>query len=52
MARVPIRVRLVLGFAVVMAAVLGLTGAFIYDRTRDDLNDQIQRELEARMAAT
>ena len=52
MSRVPIRVRLVLGFAVVMAAVLGLTGAFIYDRTRDDLNDGIQRELEARMAAT
>ncbi len=52
MARIPIRIRLVLGFAAVMAVVLGLTGIFIYDRTRDDLNDGIQRELEARMAAT
>ncbi len=40
------------GFAVVMALVLALTGAFIYNRTRDDLNNQIQRELEARLAAT
>lgn len=52
LARIPIRIRLVLGFALVMALVLGLTGAFIYDRTRDDLNAQIQRELEARLAAT
>lgn len=49
--RIPIRVRLVLGFAAVMALVLALTGAFIYDRTRDDLNRQIQRELDARLAA-
>lgn len=52
LSRVPIRVRLALGFAAVMALVLALTGAFIYDRTRDDLNRQIQRELEARLAAT
>lgn len=52
LARIPIRIRLVLGFALVMALVLALTGAFIYDRTRDDLNRQIQRELEARLAAT
>lgn len=52
LAGIPIRIRLVLGFVFVMAVVLGLTGAFVYDRTRDDLNRQIQRELDARLAAT
>ncbi len=49
--RIPIRVRLVLGFALLMALVLVLTGVFIYDRTRDDLNRQIQHQLDARLAA-
>jgi signal transduction histidine kinase len=47
---VPIRARLVAGFAIVMAVVLAATGLFVYERTRSDLDTQIVRELSARMA--
>jgi signal transduction histidine kinase len=48
--RLPIRVRLALAFAGVMAIVLGATGAFVYARTASDLDEQIERELAARLA--
>jgi heavy metal sensor kinase len=47
---IPIRLRLALGFAAVMAVVLAAVGAFVYDRTGSDLDQQISRELKARMA--
>lgn len=47
---VPIRARLVVGFAIVMAAVLSATGIFVYERTQSDLDRQIARELSARLA--
>ncbi|MQA74813.1 MAG: HAMP domain-containing protein [Solirubrobacterales bacterium] len=50
MSRLPIRLRLALAFAVVMALVLGATGAFVYARTADDVDRQIDRELSARLA--
>jgi heavy metal sensor kinase len=48
---VPIRLRLALAFAVLMALVLAATGAFVYIRTSNDLDQQIARELDARLAA-
>ena len=48
--RLPIRLRLVLGFAALMAAVLAATGFFVYERTASDLDRQIDRELAARLA--
>lgn len=50
LARVPIRLRLALGFAVVMTIVLAAVGAFVYLRTGSDHDEQISRELGARMA--
>jgi signal transduction histidine kinase len=49
--RVPIRTRLALGFALVMAAVLATVGTFVYAHTRSDLDRQIDRELDARIAS-
>ena len=50
LATIPIRVRLVLGFSLLMALVLALIGTFVYARTSSDLDQQIARELDARMA--
>jgi signal transduction histidine kinase len=50
MSRVPVRIRLVLAFAAVMAVVLAGTGLFVYDRLADDLDDTADRELAARLA--
>jgi len=47
---IPIRLRLALGFAVVMTVVLAAVGAFVYGRTGSDLDAQIARELDARTA--
>jgi signal transduction histidine kinase len=46
--RVPIRIRLTLAFAVVMAIVLGATGAFVYLRQRSDLDSAIDRNLSSK----
>ena len=46
----PIRLRLALAFAGVMAIVLAAVGAFVYERTAHDLDRQIDRELSARLA--
>jgi heavy metal sensor kinase len=50
LAAIPIRIRLVLGFSLLMALVLALIGTFVYTRTSSDLDQQIARELDARMA--
>lgn len=50
MKRIPIRTRLTLAFAAAMALVLCATGAFVYERQRSDLDEQIERELDARLA--
>jgi len=50
LASIPIRLRLALGFAVVMAIVLAAVGTFVYLRTGSDHDEQISRELGARMA--
>jgi len=47
---IPIRLRLALGFATVMAVVLAAIGLYIYDRTDSDLDARIDRELAARLA--
>jgi two-component system, OmpR family, sensor kinase len=47
----PIRVRVTLVFTAVMAAVLAITGFVVYDRTRSDLDDGINRDLQKRAAA-
>ena len=51
MRRLPVRLRVTLVFTAVMAIVLGATGLFVYDRLRADLDDAIQRNLDARAAA-
>ena len=48
--RLPIRLRLTLSFAVVMAAVLAATGAFVYLRLESDLDHGIDQALRARAA--
>ena len=50
MARLPVKTRLTLGFALVMALVLAGVGLFLYFRTQSDLDRQIDRELAARTA--
>ena len=45
MSRVPIRVRVTLVFAVVMALVLGATGLFLYVRLGDQLDESIDNGL-------
>jgi len=49
MSRLPIRVRLTLAFALAMAVVLAATGAFLYVRLGDSLNEGINDSLEARL---
>ena len=44
----PIRVRLTLGFAAVMAVVLVLVGLFSYDRLAAGLSDDLNRQLQQR----
>ena len=51
MNRLPLRVRLTLAFALVMAVVLGLTGLFLYVRFRADLNGTIDGSLSSRSDA-
>jgi two-component system OmpR family sensor kinase len=46
--RLPIRTRVTLVFAAVMAVLLAGLGAFIYERFRSDLNDSIDEGLRAR----
>jgi signal transduction histidine kinase len=46
--RLPLRARLTLAFTVVMAVVLGATGLVVYGLFRDDLNEGIDRSLDAR----
>jgi two-component system, OmpR family, sensor kinase len=48
MSRLPIRVRLTLGFALAMALVLAATGAFLYLRLQASLDDAIAESLEQR----
>ena len=48
MSRVPIRVRVTLVFAVVMALVLGATGLFLYVRLGDQLDESIDNGLRTR----
>jgi signal transduction histidine kinase len=48
MSRLPIRVRLTLGFALAMALVLAATGAFLYFRLQSSLDDAIAESLEQR----
>src|SRR4051812_12086223 len=46
--RLPIRLRLTLAFALVMAVVLGATGAFVYLRMQSELNSSINQGLRTR----
>jgi two-component system OmpR family sensor kinase len=48
MNRLPIRIRLTLGFALAMALVLAATGAFLYFRLQSSLDDAISESLEQR----
>jgi heavy metal sensor kinase len=50
MSRLPIRVRLTLAFALAMALVLAATGAFLYVRLQDSLDETIDESLQARAA--
>lgn len=50
-AAIPIRLRLVLAFAAVMAVVLTAIGLFVYSRTDSNFDTRIKRELAARLAA-
>jgi hypothetical protein len=50
-AAIPIRLRLVLAFAAVMAVVLTAVGLFVYERTDANFDARIERELAARLAA-
>lgn len=50
MSRLPIRLRLTLVFAVVMAVVLAGLGVFLYVRLEHSLNERIADELEGRSA--
>lgn len=51
MNRLPIRIRLMLVFAVVMAVVLAVLGAFLYVRLGSSLDERIADELESRSSA-
>jgi two-component system, OmpR family, sensor kinase len=48
MSRIPIKLRVTLVFAAVMAIVLAATGLFLYLRLESDLNRSIDAELESR----
>jgi two-component system OmpR family sensor kinase len=47
--RFPIRVRLTLAFAIAMAVVLAVTGAFVYLRVSSSLDEAVTESLDARM---
>ena len=49
--RIPVRIRLVIAFAAVMAVVLTATGMFVYLRVAGELGDTVDRELSARLAS-
>jgi two-component system OmpR family sensor kinase len=49
--RLPIRIRLTLVFAIVMAVVLAALGAFLYLRLGDSLDERIAEDLDARRIA-
>jgi heavy metal sensor kinase len=49
--RIPVRIRLVIAFAAVMAVVLTATGMFVYLRVAEELGDTVDRELSARLAS-
>jgi signal transduction histidine kinase len=51
MSRLPIRARLTLIFALVMAGVLVIIGSFLYYRTKHNLDDSIAQSLRARQGA-
>ena len=51
MSRLPIRIRLTLVFAAVMAVVLAALGAFLYVRLADSLDERISEDLDARRMA-
>ncbi len=51
MSRLPVRIRVTLVFTLVMAVVLAVTGFFVYDRMRADLDDAINHDLQKRAAA-
>ena len=51
MSRLPIRIRLTLVFAAVMAVVLAALGAFLYVRLGDSLDERIAEDLDARRMA-
>jgi heavy metal sensor kinase len=51
MSRLPIRVRLTLAFALVMAVVFAAVGAILYARLGDTLDERIADSLEARTTA-
>ncbi|MDP9490607.1 MAG: HAMP domain-containing protein, partial [Actinomycetota bacterium] len=52
MSRLPIRLRLTVAFAVAMAIVLAATGAFVYFRLESSLNEAVDENLAARLAAS
>jgi heavy metal sensor kinase len=49
MSRIPIRIRVTLAFAIVMALLLAALGVFIYDRVDSQLNETIDQGLQGRM---
>ncbi len=48
MSRIPIRLRVTLVFAAVMAVVLAATGLFLYLRLESSLNRSIDQDLQSR----
>ena len=48
MSRIPLRLRLTLAFAVIMAALLGAIGAYLYIRLQNTLDEQLEQNLAAR----
>ena len=50
MTRLPVRIRLTLAFAAVMAAVLGATGLFVHQRVESNLDAALGQSLRARVA--
>ena len=51
MRSLPLRLRLTLAFALVMAVLLGATGLLVYDFFRSDLNNNIDSSLQGRSEA-
>jgi len=51
MRALPVRLRVTLVFTLVMAVVLAVTGFFVYDRLRADLDQSVDHDLQKRAAA-